>query len=449
MRPRTVALLALVVLIVTPAVAAPPPRPVCEPCGSGFVDASTWYGEMHGTENQTGTGVEHSTATVRVYGNETAVWTVKNRLTSERAVRFFRENETAFAEIAQDAEGYGEKTLLSARIVGNDTVVLRYRSDEQATRTRGGVLRFDGFREVGGERFSGLGADELTVRGPPGTVVTRAPTGAAVAGNEFTLTEYRDGGDGPFVTFAQSGGVVGETWSFVSVAEALGDDVVRNVLFDVLLPAGALFALLVGFVRVGGRIVKRNEATVQLAAKVVGGLGVLGLLFGFAQAVQGDGRYSLGVLFAGGAYAALALFATSDARPTLKRAFVAAVLAWVVGLVVTTVTVALTDPSLVSRLLELNYYAVTDLLFAAFGTLLLLSMSVVGYAATDPRYRRAAVVLPPAVLAVAVAAMRPLTRVGTSLDIFFSVLFAAFVLGFLALFGLPAFVLGRAMPTRE
>ncbi|WP_227375418.1 hypothetical protein [Haladaptatus halobius] len=164
---------------------------------------------------------------------------------------------------------------------------------------------------------------------------------------------------------------------------------------------------------------------------------------------MGDGRYSLGALFAGSAYIALSLFATSDARPTLKRGFVAAILAWSVGLVVTVVTVALTDPYLVSRLLELNFYGVTDFLFAAFATLLLLSMSVVGYAATDLRYRRTAVVLPPTLLAVIIAATRPVTRVGTPLDIVFSVLFTVFVLVFIVLFSLPAFFLGRATPTKK
>jgi hypothetical protein len=141
------------------------------------------------------------------------------------------------------------------------------------TRTPGGVLRFDYFREPGTWNYADLGADRLTVRGPPGTAVTRAPTGASAAGNEFTLTEYRDGGDGPFVTFAQSSDVVGEMWSFVAVAETLADDVVRNLFFDVLLPAMTLFALLVGFVWVGGKTAKRSDATVRLTAKIVGGIG--------------------------------------------------------------------------------------------------------------------------------------------------------------------------------
>ncbi len=64
--------------------ASPPPQAVCEPCGSGFSEAAMWYGERNGLANETETDVEHSTATVRVYENETAIWTVRNRLTSEQ-----------------------------------------------------------------------------------------------------------------------------------------------------------------------------------------------------------------------------------------------------------------------------------------------------------------------------------------------------------------------------
>ncbi len=441
-RLRTVALLALVVLVATPTAAAPPPQSACEPCGSGFSEAATWYGERYGVGNETATDVEHSTATVRVYENETAIWTVRNRLTSEQAIRFFRSRPTVLAEIGRDAEGYSGTTFLSARISGDDTVVLRYRS-EKVSRTRGGVLRFDGFREVGTRRISELGADRLTVLGPSGTTITRGPSWATVRGNELTLTSYRDAGDGPFVTFAQSGGVVGEAWSFVSLAETLADDVVRNLLFDVLLPVGMLFALLVGFVRVSGKTVERNDETTHLLAGIVTALGVLSVLYGFSQTVSG-GSLASGALVAGGAYTALALLTFADVRPSMPRVAVGVAVAWLFGVAVMAVAAVFASGGF-----PLNYYVVSNAMLASFSVLLLLSMAVVGYAVSDPRYRRTALALPPIMLAVALAVANPITHVRTPLDPFYSILFAVVALVVVSLFGIPAFLLGRTLPAEN
>ncbi|WP_458206896.1 hypothetical protein [Haladaptatus sp. NG-SE-30] len=450
MRLRPVVILVLVLLVATSTMAGRPPQLVCEPCGSGFEQAAAYYGDIHGVESATATDVEYSTATIHVYENETAIWTVRNRLTSERTVRFFRENETAFTEIARNADHFGEKSLLSAWVVGNDTVVLRYRSDEQVSRTRGGVLRFDGFRDEGSKKFAGLGADELTVIGPSGTVVTRAPTEATVRGNELTLTTFTDrAGDGPFVTFARSGGVVGDAWSFVSVSESLVDDVVRNLIFDILLPASALFALLVGFVRVSERTIERDERTAHLLAGIVTVLGILSVLFGIAGAATGGG-FPSGVTIAGGAYTALALLTFADVRPTVPRIAVGVLLAWLFGVGVMAVgAVIATDVYLPATLGNLSYYFVHEVMFAALSVLLLLSMALVGYAVTDPRYRKSALALPPTILAVSLAVVRPVTLVRTPLDFLYSILVVVLILVVVSLFGIPAFLLGRTIPTKE
>ncbi len=408
-----------------------------------------WYGEKNQLENETATDVEYSTVTVHVYENETAIWTVRNRLTSERAATFFRENEYAFTEIARDAEGYSDITYLSAEIVGNDTVVLRYRSDEQVIETRGGTLRFDGFRDEGSKKFSGLGADEMTVVGPSGTHVTRAPSLRSVRGNRLVLTSFTDdAGDGPFVTFTQSGGLVGEAWSFVSVSETLTDDVIQNLLVNVLLPSVSLLVFLLGVVWLSGKTVKRDERTAKWLAGTVTALGVLMLLFGVVQ-MANWANFPTHMVIAGGAYTVLALLTFADLRPTLPRVAGGVLLAWGTGMAVMFVSAIVVDSYLVPRLLAVNYYAVNDLLLAAFSTLFLLSMAVVGYAISDPRYRRVAIALPPTVLAGALAMMRPITSVGSPLDLFYSLLFVGVILVAVTLFGVPAFLLGRTIPAKR
>ncbi|WP_076427128.1 hypothetical protein [Haladaptatus litoreus] len=449
-RLRTISLLALVFLVAIPAMAGHPPQSVCEPCGEGFGESATWYGERNKLENETATGVEHSTVTVRVYENETAIWTVRNRLTSERTVRYFRNNHDAFTEIAESAEGYSDIHFLSAKIVGSDTAVLRYRSDEQVTETRGDTLRFDGFREIGTKRISDLGADEMTVIGPSGTHITRAPSEATVRGNELELTTYDgDRGNGPFVTFTQSGGVVGEFWSFVSVSETLADDVIRNLLLNVLLPAISLLAFLVGFVWFSGKTVKRDERTAKWLAGIVTALGVLTLCFGFLGIADGGGGFAAGTVIGGSAYTVLALLTFADVRPTLPRIAGGVLLAWGAGVVILFASAIAVNSFLVSRLLALNYYAVNNFMFAAFSSLFLLSMAVVGYAVSDPRYRRIAIALPPTMLAVSLAVARPITYVGTSLDIFYSLVFVGVILVAVTFIGIPAFLLGRMVPVEK
>ncbi|WP_049971766.1 hypothetical protein [Haladaptatus cibarius] len=448
-RLRTISLLILVFLVATPTIAAPPPQSVCEPCGEGFSEAATWYGQDTNLVNETATGVEHSTVTVRVYENETAIWTVRNQLMSERAVRYFRNNHDAFTEITESAEGYSDIHFFSAKIVGSDTAVLRYRSDEQVVRTRGDTLRFDGFREIGTRRISDLGADEMTVIGPSGTHITRAPSDATVRGNELELTEYDGGrGNGPFVTFTQSGGVAGEFWSFVSVSETLADNVIRNLLLNVLLPAVSLLAFLVGFVWLSEKTVKRDERTAKCLAGIVMALGVLTLFFGLLGIADG-GSFASGIVIAGSAYTVLALLTFADVRPTLPRVAGGVLLAWGAGIAILFASAIAVDSYVVSGLLALDYYAVNNFMFAAFSSLFLLSMAVVGYAVSDPRYRRVAIALPPTMLAVSLAMARPITYVGTSLYTLYSLLFVGVILVAVTFVGIPAFLLGRMIPAEK
>ncbi|WP_327053144.1 hypothetical protein [Halomicrococcus gelatinilyticus] len=436
----------LVALLVTPAIVAPaltvpaaarpPPEPVCEPCGDGFADELQWHGELHDLNaSATVTDVERSTATVRVDENGTVAWTVRNRLANGAAVELLRENGTALAAVAADAT---PGRLLDARVTTDGVVVLRYRTPDAAAVAPGGAVRFDHFRETRSHHFDGLGADRLTVRGPPGTVVRGAPAAADVDGNALTLTTYGDDGSG-FVTFAPPG-VTGHALAGVAVADAVWLSVATNLLAVVLFPAALLLAALAGTARLVGRG-SGSERCVTRTAAAVGGLGVVV----FVAALLALGGFQR--LFAAAvatAHVALAALARSDVRPTLPRAVAGVGVAALVGFASALGIAAFVAPWYLEQLATGTYYAVDRAGVAAFATLWLLSMAVVGYAAAERRYRRVAVVGPPVALAVWNALRTPLTYPQNHLSV---VLLAVpvVVAAVVVVFGLPAFLLGRAV----
>ncbi len=265
-------------------------------------------------------------------------------------------------------------------------------------------------------------------------------------GNAFTLTAFSDVGDGPFVTFAESGGVSGEAWSLVAVTLPLLGDIALNLLLDVLLPAGVLFGLLVGFVRLGGREGSGNERTSRLVAVIVGVLGVLALLVGTVRLTDSVSGYSMSLVVAGGAYAVLGLLGFSDVRPTFYRTVAAVVLAWLVGLCVAMVAAIAVDSPVGARLFASNPYATRKFLFGAFSVLLASFMTAVGYAAAVRRHRRLALGAPPAVFAVVLALTTSITRVRGPNDFLFTLFLLVSLLVFIGLIGLPAFLLGRTVP---
>ncbi len=439
----------LTVFVATPTASRPPPKPLCGACGNGFTEEVHRYGKNHGIEYETASiSAAHSTATIRVRDNGTATWTVRNELASEDAAQFFRNNPTAFDDIAEYA-GPDSGTLISARLTGTKTVVLRYRTPSLVSTTPGGVVRFDGFRNVHGGAISGLGADKVTVVGPPGTVVTRGPSEAQMHGNSFTLTSYHESGDGPFVTFAGSGGVAGKALSFVAVAQALAGIVILNLFFIVLVPCLLLFAVLFGFARISSEAVKRSEETFGKMAKIVGVLGVLGLAVGLAMGTPGGLRTWLVFPITGGAYLSLAFLSLTSPRLTLPRVVAGTLTAWITGVAVTILIAASLDSYFFSRLLEGNHYAVAFFIFAALVSLLLLSLVVVGYVVTEGRYQYAAIALPTIALAVVLLASNTLTQVWSFMGIIIFSIVGVILLILLVLTGFPAFLLGRTIPKEE
>lgn len=427
--------------LVAPVGSAPPPAPVCEACGDEFADALRWHGERHGLDaDRTTTGVARSVATVHLAGNGTATWTVRNRLTSEAAVRFLRGNETALADVAEYA---APGPVRDARVATNGTVVLRYRTPDLAAAAPGGVVRFAGLRETHLRRFSGLGADRLVVRGPPGTVARG--TDADTDGNAVLLTAIPD--DGGFVTFAPPG-VAGDALHAVAVADAVWWNVARNLLVGVLLPTAVLLALVAATTRLAGRPARRDGRLAETAA-VVGALGCIPLA---ALVAVGPGHLFVvaGTVCASHvALAALAVVAArSKVRPTLPRAAAGVALASLAGFVATLAATAVVQPWYLSRLAALNYYAVDDAVFAASAGLLVLSSAVAGYAAGTGTNRRVAVAAPAVTLAVGLAASTSFASPpGSSvLGVYGFVAFAVAIPAVVAVLGLPAFFLGRAVP---
>lgn len=285
MRPRrALALLAVGLVLVAgvlPVAASPRPVPVCPPCAGGYAGAQY--------------EVTSSTATVQVHGDGSATWVVRNRLANASLADHYREDHEALVSSAGGFPHWEDSGLVRARMEGR-TAVYHYRLDDFATRAAGGVLRVEYFREEPGAYiYTGLGADRLTVVGPEGTVATRAPRGAEVDGNRIRIDAWNVRGDGPYVTFAQSGGVVGEAWSLAAVVGALWAVVARNLLLLVAVPGAVLAGLLRGAVR----LVRRMDPEPGGRPHLAGATAIVGAAVALHPLAAGD-TWSLAMVAAAG-----------------------------------------------------------------------------------------------------------------------------------------------------
>lgn len=219
---------------VVPSTAAPPPRPLCDACGESFEATAD-------SESVTLT-VERSTATLTVHANGSAAWVVRNRLADSEGVERLRANAGLRTDVADRA--MWDTEFLGANVSSAGLLTARYREQEFAERSVGGVLRSGAFTEAYGYRnFDGLGADRLVVVAPDGTRVGRTVPGATVSedGRRTTLTEFDDGG---FVTFVPADTALGRIASALAIWSLLGPVVGTNLLLYVVLPA-SVFGLLV------------------------------------------------------------------------------------------------------------------------------------------------------------------------------------------------------------
>ena len=220
---------------VSPAGAAPPPRPVCDACGESFTATA-------GSHDVPLT-IEESTATVTVHENGSATWVVQNHVASSETTARLRANHTLLTTIADDA--MWDTEFRRANISTEGVITLRYRNPEFATQSVGGVLRSGAFTERYGYRnLDGLGADRLTVVAPNGTHVGRTVPGATVSddGSRMTVTQFTEG---RIITFVPQDALLGSLFSLLAVGSLLGPVLVLNALAYVALPT-AVFTLLIG-----------------------------------------------------------------------------------------------------------------------------------------------------------------------------------------------------------
>ncbi len=300
--PLVVGLLLVGPLVVGPASGAPPPRPVCAPCGDALEDRAAEHGLS--------LAVTNSTATVVVHDNTTATWVVRNTIRDDETLTRLRQNETLRRTLVE-ARYFGPD-LRSVTVSEDGVLIARYVQYDFATRSVGDTLRVDAFSQSYGYRnLDGLGADRLVVEAPNGTAVRSSVPGSEVTADrsKLVLTSYDRGG---FVTFVPRERPVGSVWSWLAVADLVGPVILLNGLVAVVLPAG----LLAGAVGATGNLLRKatehspwavdrparilfaGGGTALLLSLAGGLLGALGttkvLLFGC-----GAGTLALGVLTAG------------------------------------------------------------------------------------------------------------------------------------------------------
>lgn len=280
--------LVVLVVLVVPAVAMPPPEPVCTACAPAYEGVAANSG--------VDIRVAESAAVAQVHENGSATWTVGLVLAGPDAGGLVR-NESLHERIARNATGERFAGTGPGRSVavadisdladeGESDVFYRYRDEEFASQGIGGTLVTTHFREdLSAANYDFLGVDRLTVAAP-GMEITRAPASADVvsglSGSAFTLTSvdqaivtvYPDRATNPIKLLWM------QLVSRLSIAQVLFPVVTFNV-GTLLLPALAVHTVTVGavflfLVRVGlpnaGASERRAVAgLLAIAAAVVAG----------------------------------------------------------------------------------------------------------------------------------------------------------------------------------
>jgi hypothetical protein len=320
--PRRTVLVALAVVVLvlsaTPSASASPrPVPVCGPCSDRLLGGAADARDLS-------VSVESSTATVRVHDDTAERWTVRVELAGSD-VEALREDTELATDLVEDAV-FRDATAVTARVAG-DTLVARYRTVEFATRSSG-AYRLDGLRdEAGRVRYTGLGADRLTVVGPEGTVAALSPPGAAVDGRRVTFSELSDG----WTVFAPDGPAA-PLVAALAVADAVGATLVSNAVGLLVVPG----LLLVGGLTALRRLVERlgdppSVARRALAVVALGLLAVAHPLLGDAQ-LLGTG-YAPPLVAGGVAALAVGSVAATRGRLSVELATATAVGGFLFGVV--------------------------------------------------------------------------------------------------------------------
>lgn len=274
-RLSTVALVALSVLLILslvgPAVASPAPISGCPPCSRGFTNAAG----AHGLDTE----VQRSEATVHVHRNGSATWMVRVVPTNDTVLDRLAANQSLARAVATDSYGvrYGdgiEHELVSVGVT-DGAMTMRYRTLDVVREGPFGTQVLTYFRDSPGAYvYTDLGADELTVVAPDGMTVARGF--GRVTGDRLTATALPDVRDGPFVVFAPKGSFLPGLLGMLAVASVLGDVIIRNLVYFVVVPGGVLIGGLVGIRRVFDAGTPRDPTRLGYLVAAVGVLVLVG-----------------------------------------------------------------------------------------------------------------------------------------------------------------------------
>ncbi len=197
-----VGLFAVAGVVAGPASAAPPPQELCGVCGDGLERTAEDAGML--------LTVEHSTATITADADGTGHWHARVRVTDSAAAALAANatrRERVVGETLDRRTVVEDRTNLSTRVV-NDSLVVTFDARLHVTERLGVSLVAFAPAEPG-EGSPTVVADRVTVRGPQGTVPTRAPTDASVANESVVWASGGSPGTGPVLAFAGSDGPVG------------------------------------------------------------------------------------------------------------------------------------------------------------------------------------------------------------------------------------------------
>ncbi|MFC7139401.1 hypothetical protein ACFQMA_06060 [Halosimplex aquaticum] len=251
-----------------PASAAPPPEAVCGVCGDGLESAADDAGLA--------LTVERGAATIDVRDNGTGHWHARVRIDGDAADRL-RANETLRERVVRaslDRRTVVDDPRNLRTRVENATLVVDFDVAGVAHRGAGGVVLVDLLdwrTRAAGLR---LDADELRIRGPNGTAVTRAPPGATAEGRSVVWRSADSDGFGgdTRLAFARSDGVVAQSLTTIAIV-AYGVALAGPGVVPLgVIPAVALCGAVLGLRRWGGALPAVDPG---LVAKGIAGGGVV------------------------------------------------------------------------------------------------------------------------------------------------------------------------------
>jgi len=286
---RVVFVVALVGIILlsaagSPVSARPPPHAVCGVCSDTLLDVAD--------ESGVAIGFTGSSLSIRIDQSGTGHWTARVTLTGA-GVETLRENQSLRDRIVQQVYERGyvaveEPQALTSSMNGN-TLLVKYEVPNMAHESAGSVYVVDFFYWHGGEaRWFYLAADSMTMRGPPGTVVSHAPADSTPDGDVVTWEgsdqQYDPLGVRSHVVFAPDDGAISTAATTlgigIDVAQLKAQDIVAAVA-----PVAILAAVLGLLWRFGDRLAGLSR--LRLIALVGGPLAAIGLTAATVETLVG------------------------------------------------------------------------------------------------------------------------------------------------------------------